>query len=118
MLVREKLPTSSVRNQIRFHSGYFFWGQDYALQFLLQDVFHYNSSVCNYCIQLSEELCLFDWNCHCLFTTWNCSGVLMVFTVKMKKIIFTLPKPILRTVGRKYQCIFIGSLNLAKTTLW
>lgn len=33
MLVREKLPTSSVRNQIRFHSGFSFGGR----------IMHYNS---------------------------------------------------------------------------
>lgn len=46
------------------------------------------------------------------------SGVLMVFIVKMRKItVTTLPRPILRTMGRKHQCILIGCLSLAKTTL-
>lgn len=53
MLVREKLPTSSVSNQISFYSGCLFWGWDYVLQFCLEDVFHYKSYVCNYYIQLS-----------------------------------------------------------------
>lgn len=97
MLAREKLPTSSMSNQVNFHSGYFFWRQDYALQFHLQDIFLCKSFVCNSYIQLSQEICLFDRNCHCLFTTWSYSGVLMVFIVKMKKIVFTIfPKLLLR----------------------
>lgn len=31
LMVREKLPTSSVGDQVSFHYSYFFWGQDFAL---------------------------------------------------------------------------------------
>lgn len=51
-----------------------------------------------------------------LFTNWNCSSVLIVFIVKIKKIAFTVfSKPIVRTMGRKHQGTLIGSFSLAKT---